>query len=80
MSYSIKKYGCESKRYHVHRFVWECFNGPIPNDKVIDHINNDKMDNRLSNLQLMSQQENCLKSAKDRDYTFVSKIIKTKSA
>ena len=32
-----------------------------------------KDDNRLSNLQLVTQQQNCKKSAKDRDYTFVSK-------
>ena len=41
--------------------------------KVIDHINNIRDDNRLCNLQLMSHQENCKKSAKRRDYTFVAK-------
>ena len=40
---------------------------------MIDHINNDKKDNRLCNLQLITQQQNCKKSAKDRDYTFVAK-------
>ena len=58
--------------YNVHRFVWECFNGVIPEGKVIDHINDDKEDNRLSNLQLMTPKENCKKAAKDRDYTFVA--------
>ena len=52
------------KAYCVHRFIWECFNDLIPDGKVIDHINNDKTDNRLCNLQLMTQQENCKKSAK----------------
>ena len=61
------------KGYYVHRFVYECFNGIIPDGKVIDHVNNIKDDNRLCNLQLMSQQENCKKSAKRRDYTFVAK-------
>ena len=59
------------KNMHVHRFVWECFNGVIPGDKVIDHINDNKEDNRLCNLQLVTHQENCKKSAKKRDYTFV---------
>ena len=59
------------KNVHVHRFVWECFNGIIPGDKVIDHINDNAKDNRLCNLQLVTQQENCIKSAKKRDYTFV---------
>ena len=61
------------KTYRTHRFVWECFNGIIPEGKVIDHINNDKEDNRLCNLQLLTQQENYKKSAKDRDYTFGTK-------
>jgi len=61
------------KTMFVHRFVYECFNGLIPKDKVIDHINNEKTDNRLCNLQLMTQQENCKKSAVARDYTFVAK-------
>ena len=70
---SVRKYGGKQKRYQVHRFVWECFNGVIPEGKVIDHINNNKEDNRLCNLQLVTQQENCKKSAKDRDYTFTAK-------
>lgn len=32
---------------------------------VIDHCNDDKIDNRLCNLQLVTQQENCLKGAKN---------------
>ena len=39
---------------------------------VIDHINDDKEDNRLCNLQLVTQQQNCKKSAKHRDYSFVA--------
>ena len=58
--------------YYVHRFVWECFNGAIPRGKVIDHINDIKDDNSLSNLQLLSQKENNKKAAKDRDYSFVA--------
>ena len=61
------------KGYYVHRFVYECFNGIIPDGEVIDHVNNIKDDNRLCNLQLMTQQENCKKSAKRRDYTFAAK-------
>ena len=63
----------EKKTTFVHRFIWECFNGLIPEGKVIDHINNDKKDNRLCNLQIMTQQQNCKKSAKNRDYSFAAK-------
>ena len=56
----------------VHRFIYECYNGVIPEGMVIDHINDDKKDNRLCNLQLMTKQQKCKKSAKNRDYSFVA--------
>ena len=67
---SVRKYGERAKKYKVHRFVWECFNGLIPEGKQIDHINDIRDDNRLCNLQLLTPQENCKKSAKNRDYSF----------
>ena len=73
MNCSVRKYGGRRKAYQVHRFVWECFNSLIPEGKVIDHINDDKEDNRLSNLQLMTPKENCKKAAKGQDYTFAAK-------
>ena len=70
----VRKHGQNGQKgYYVHRFVYECFNGIIPDGKVIDHVNNIKDDNGLCNLQLMTQQENCKKSAKRRDYTFAAK-------
>ena len=70
----VRKHGQNGqKKYFVHRFAYECFNGKIPDGKVIDHVNNIKDDNRLCNLQLMSHQENCKKSAQRRDYTFAAK-------
>lgn len=44
--------------YHVHRIVWEAFNGPIPEGMQVNHINEDKTDNRLVNLNLMTRKEN----------------------
>ena len=70
---TVRKYGGKPKSMSSHRFVWECHNNTISEGKVIDHINNNKKDNRLCNLQLVAQQQNCKKSAKDRDYTFVAK-------
>ena len=75
--FHVRKYG-ERKMCFVNRFVWECFNSAIPKEKLIDHINNNKEDNRLCNLQLMTQQQNCLKAAKNRDYTFVAKNHKNR--
>lgn len=47
------------KTYHwLHRLVWEAFNGPIPDGMQVNHINEDKMDNRVENLNLMTPIEN----------------------
>ena len=54
------------------------FNTIIPEGKVIDHINNDKEDNSLCNLQLFTQQDNCKKSAEKRDYSFAADNHKNK--
>ncbi len=44
-----------------HRFVYEVFCGIIPKNLVINHINNVKTDNRLENLELVTQKENVKK-------------------
>ena len=47
------------KRYSVHRLVWEMFNGSIPEGLDVNHIDEDKTNNRLDNLNLMTRKENC---------------------
>lgn len=44
----------------IHRLIWETFNGPIPDDMVIDHIDGNRQNNKLSNLRLITQGENML--------------------
>ena len=46
------------KNYLVHRLVFEAFNGPIPEGLQVNHINEIKTDNSLSNLNLMTCKEN----------------------
>ena len=45
----------------VHRFMWQYWVGPIPEGHTIDHINGNKADNRLNNLQCVSQKYNARK-------------------
>lgn len=52
----------------IHRIVWIASNGMIPEGCVIDHINNDKKDNRIANLQLLTAEENSRKARKDGLY------------
>lgn len=52
----------DGKTRYVHRKIWELHNGEIPKGKVIDHINGDTLDNRIENLQCISQSENMIKA------------------
>tara|TARA_R110002153_G_C13310292_1_gene496346 strand:- start:1813 stop:2292 length:480 start_codon:yes stop_codon:yes gene_type:complete len=50
-----------SKHVSVHKLLWTSFIGPVPEGKVLDHINNNKLTNRLDNLQLLTCGENIKK-------------------
>ena len=52
----------KKRQYFVHRFVYECFKGTIPKGKETDHIDGDKKNNLISNLQLLTKKENIQKS------------------
>lgn len=46
------------KHYLAHRIIWEMHNGPIPEVAEIDHVNHNRLDNRIENLRMVSHSEN----------------------
>ena len=68
LSFTIYLEKNKNKNYLSHRFVYECFYGPIDKNKQINHINSIKVDNRLKNLEVVTASENIRKSAKNRKF------------
>lgn len=48
----------KQERFLVHRVIWEMFNGAIPDGFVIDHLNGNPQDNRISNLECKTHAQN----------------------
>ena len=46
------------KHYSVSKFIYECFYGEIPEDKKVGYIDDNRNNNSLSNLHLVSIKEN----------------------
>jgi hypothetical protein len=50
----------QGKYVPAHRVIWESVNGPIAAGMQINHVNGDKHDNRIANLEVVTPSENCL--------------------
>jgi hypothetical protein len=55
-----------AKAYRAHRVIWAMANGKWP-DAHIDHINGDKLDNRIENLRDVPQLENWRNQARPKN-------------
>lgn len=66
----------KTKQKSLHQLVAMAFLNHIPcgHKLVVDHINNDKLDNRVENLQIITNRENSSKDVKNKTskYTGVS--------
>jgi len=58
----------KQKKYYTHQLVAMMFLGHTPNgtDVVVDHIDGDKLNNKLSNLRLTTHRENISKGFRDK--------------
>ena len=55
----------KARRFQVHRLVAAAFIGDVT-DMVVHHKNNDKTDNRIENLEIITSRENTIQSLRDR--------------
>ena len=60
-------------RIKMHRLIYTNYKGLIQDKYVIDHINRDRLDNRLENLRQCSQKENSYNTSKHMKYKGVNK-------
>ena len=65
------------KSYLSHRFVFECFYNTIEKNQQINHINSNRVDNRIKNLEVLSARENSKKAATNKDTSFYHKKAKS---
>lgn len=54
---TVRKDG-RQKQLRTHRFIWECCVGEIPKGMVINHIDGNKHNNKLSNLEVVTHKQN----------------------
>ncbi len=53
-----RQISCYGQTFLVHRVVWEAFKGDVPEGLQINHIDGNKANNNLSNLELVTPAEN----------------------
>lgn len=56
--YGYPRVSYHSKTEYIHRIVYAAFIAPIPAGMTIDHIDGNHCNNEVSNLRILSQQEN----------------------
>lgn len=63
------------KHIPLHRLIYETFKGPLIDGMTIDHINNNKINNRIDNLKQISWVENSTKRDKTHHFGNQNRFI-----
>ena len=58
MGITLQQIGFKKKNYYIHRLVYECFHGLIPDKMQINHIDSNKQNNCIDNLEVTTHSEN----------------------
>lgn len=59
----------KGKQYNLSRIVYQTVYGDLTSDFIIDHINRDKLDNRIENLRVTTQKYNTRNQSRRNDNT-----------
>jgi hypothetical protein len=59
---SYWRFSFNNETFFNHRYIWELFNDKIPNNMVINHKDNNSLNNNISNLELVTNKENLHKT------------------
>ena len=65
---TLSQIGLQRKTIDVHRFVFECIKGDIPGGMQINHIDSNRQNNCIKNLELMTRSENTKHAREARKY------------
>ena len=65
---TLTQIGLPKKHFYVHKLVYEILNGDIPDGMQINHINSNKQDNCIDNLEVVTRSENVKHAYKVKKY------------
>ena len=68
MRITLTQNGKPLKSFCTHRLVYECINGPIPDGMQINHIDSNRQNNCIDNLELVTPSENLKHYYKTKKY------------